>query len=62
MPKQITTPVMFWLVLGFVVAGAQNRDLQPSPIRRVEGASIFQDFCAPCHGRDGEGKDLCRGT
>ena len=56
MPEIITTPVMFWLVLGLVVADAQNRYQQPSPIRPVEGASIFQDFCAPCHGRDGRGK------
>lgn len=54
--ERITTLVMFWLALGLVLASAQNRDQRPSPIRPVEGANIFRDFCAPCHGLDGRGK------
>ena len=46
--------IMFWLALGFVLASAQNRDQQP-PIRPVEGANIYRDFCASCHGHDGRG-------
>lgn len=56
MRKRIMTLVMLWVALSFFVASAQNQDQQPLPIRPVEGAAIFQDFCAPCHGRDGGGK------
>lgn len=55
MSKRIPTLVMFWLALSFVLASAQNSDQQPPPVRPVEGANIFQDFCASCHGQDGRG-------
>ncbi len=53
--ERIVKLVILWLALGFVLASAQNRE-QPPPIRPVEGANIFKDFCAPCHGLDGRGK------
>ena len=55
MLKRIPTLVMFWLALSFALASAQNSDQQPPKVRPVEGANIFQDFCASCHGRDGRG-------
>jgi mono/diheme cytochrome c family protein len=54
--KRITTLVIFWGALSVVLSSAQNKEQQPSPIRPVEGANIFQDFCAACHGQDGRGK------
>jgi mono/diheme cytochrome c family protein len=43
------------LLLAVVVSAAQNRNQRPSPIRPVEGASIFRSYCAACHGVDGRG-------
>jgi mono/diheme cytochrome c family protein len=55
MLERIPTLVMFWLAMSFLLAPAQNSDQQPPPVRPVEGANIFQDFCASCHGQDGRG-------
>ena len=51
------TPVLvvYWLALSAVLASAQKSDQQPPPVRPVDGANIFQDFCTSCHGRDGRG-------
>ncbi len=54
--KRITTLVIFWAALNVVFSSAQDREQQPPPILPVEGANIFQDFCAACHGHDGRGK------
>ncbi|MBZ5689996.1 MAG: cytochrome c [Acidobacteriia bacterium] len=54
--ERITTLVIFWSALSVVLSSAQNREQQPPPIRPVEGANIFQDFCAACHGHAGRGK------
>jgi len=43
------------LLLAVVVSAAQNRNQRQSPIRPVEGASIFRSYCAACHGVDGRG-------
>jgi mono/diheme cytochrome c family protein len=43
------------LLLSVVVSVAQNRNQRQSPIRPVEGASIFRNSCAACHGLDGQG-------
>jgi len=48
--------LVFWVGLGVIRASTQNKEQQPPPIRPVEGAAIFQDFCASCHGKDGRGK------
>lgn len=53
--ERIMVAVMLWLALGFVLGAAQDRD-QPSPLRPVDGANIFKDFCTSCHGSDGRGK------
>ena len=52
---RIATLVVFWLALSFVLASAQNSDQQRPPVRPIEGANIFKDFCASCHGQDGRG-------
>lgn len=55
MLERIPMLVMFWLALTFVLAFAQNTDQLPPPVRPVEGANIYQDYCASCHGPDGRG-------
>ena len=55
MPQQIPTLVLVLLVLGLVLASAQVRSQRRPPILPVAGVSIFQSYCAPCHGLDGRG-------
>ena len=55
MPQRIPTLVLVSLVLGFVFASAQARTQRHPPILPVAGVSIFQNYCAPCHGLDGRG-------
>jgi mono/diheme cytochrome c family protein len=44
------------LLVSFVSASAQiGNQREPPPIRPVDGASIFQNYCAACHGLDGRG-------
>lgn len=47
------------LVLGLLLSGvvsvAQNGNRRQAPIRPVEGASIFRNSCAACHGPEGRG-------
>jgi mono/diheme cytochrome c family protein len=49
---------MLLLVLLVSLAGfvsAQIRNQQQPAIRPVDGASIFQNYCAACHGLEGRG-------
>lgn len=62
MRERILMLMMFWVGLGWVVASAQNRVQQPTSIRPVEGAAIFQDFCASCHGKDARGNGPVSGS
>ncbi len=39
-----------------VSAAAQTGNLRQPAIRPVDGASIFRNHCAACHGLDGQGK------
>ena len=47
--------LMLGLLLTGVVSAAQTRNQRPSPMRPVEGTSIFRSYCAACHGVDGRG-------
>jgi len=52
---QPRVPMLALLLVSVVVpASAQSRN-QPPPIRAVDGASIFRNSCAACHGLDGRG-------
>lgn len=55
MPHRIITLVVSLLV-GAVLLFAQVGNRQPAPIRPVDGPTVFQNDCAPCHGVDGRGK------
>ena len=61
MPQRMTTLVLALLVLSFVLTLARANE-QPQQIRSVDGARIFQNNCAPCHGADGRGKGPAAGT
>jgi hypothetical protein len=47
--------VLVLLVSMVVSASAQNRNQRQPPIRPVDGVSIFQNYCAACHGPNGRG-------
>jgi mono/diheme cytochrome c family protein len=47
--------VLVLLVSGAVSASAQISNQRQPPIRPVEGASIFRNYCAACHGLEGRG-------
>lgn len=47
--------VLVLLVSLVVSASAQIKNQPQSPIRPVDGASIFGNYCAACHGLDGRG-------
>lgn len=61
MPQRIAALALFVILLAFLFATAQVKD-QPPPIRPVDGATIFQESCAPCHGLDGRGKGPVAGA
>lgn len=53
---QRRVPMLVILLVSVVVStSAQSRNQQPPPIRPVDGASIFRNSCAACHGLDGQG-------
>jgi mono/diheme cytochrome c family protein len=52
---QRRVPMLLLLLVSVVVpASAQSRNEEP-PIRPVDGAGIFRNSCAACHGLDGQG-------
>lgn len=48
-------PILVFLISVAVSASAQIRNQQQPPSRPVDGASIFRNYCAACHGADGQG-------
>jgi mono/diheme cytochrome c family protein len=49
-------PMLVLLLVSLAVsASAQFRNQRQPPIRPVDGASIFRNSCAACHGLDGRG-------
>lgn len=49
--------VVLVLLVSMVVSSfAQIKNQRRPPIRSVDGASIFQNWCAACHGPDARGK------
>jgi mono/diheme cytochrome c family protein len=53
---QPRVPMLVLLLVSLVVsASAQTRNQRQPPIRPVDGASIFRNSCAACHGLDGRG-------
>lgn len=48
-------PVLVLLVSVVVFSSAQIGNRRQPPIRPVDGASIFGNYCAACHGLDGRG-------
>ena len=42
-------------LVSVVVAIAQIKNERQAPIRPVDGAGVFRNYCASCHGPDGRG-------
>src|SRR5664279_3949160 len=47
--------VLVFLSSVAVLVCEQSRNQREPPIRPVDGASIFRNYCAACHGLDGRG-------
>ncbi len=61
MPRRAAVVVLSLLALSLEIARAGPTD-QPPPIRSVDGAQLFRNYCAPCHGADGRGKGPVAGA
>lgn len=57
MQQQMPTRLLALLVLfpGVFVLSAQVKNRPQLPVRPVDGAEIFQTYCAACHGGDARG-------
>ncbi len=55
MPHRTKILVLLLLLSEAALLPAQMGNRQPPPMRPVEGATIFQHYCAPCHGTEGRG-------
>ena len=55
MPRRAPMLLLLLLVSEVVSAFTQTRNQRQPPIRPVDGASIFRNYCAACHGLDGRG-------
>src|SRR5271166_2949921 len=51
----ILLSAMAVLILASVSGPSQTTNRRPSTIRPLDGASIFRNYCASCHGVDGRG-------
>ncbi|HYX69923.1 MAG TPA: cytochrome c [Terriglobales bacterium] len=58
----ITLPALFLVVSALAIATPQIEERPPAPSRPVAGATIFQSYCASCHGTDGRGKGPVAGA
>jgi len=55
MQRRVPMLLLVLLVSVVVSASAQTGNQRQPPIRPVDGASIFRNYCAVCHGLDGRG-------
>ena len=55
MERRVTMLVVVSLIAAVVSAAAQTGNQLQPVIRPVDGASIFRNYCATCHGLDGRG-------
>ena len=55
MQRRVPMLLLVLLVSVAVPASAQVGNHRQPPIRPVEGASVFRNYCAACHGLDGRG-------
>jgi mono/diheme cytochrome c family protein len=53
--QRIPTILLLTLIFTSPLAFAQARNQRQPPIRPIEGAKIFQNYCASCHGADARG-------
>ncbi|MBZ5663872.1 MAG: cytochrome c [Acidobacteriia bacterium] len=55
MQRRVPMLVSVLLVSMVVSASAQMKSPRQPPIRPVDGAGVFRNYCAACHGLDGRG-------
>ena len=55
--------MVLMLLLGSLVAVAQNKQIKRVPVSHVpadQGKAMFENYCAACHGTDGKGEGPAR--
>ena len=55
MERRVPMSVLVSVVAVVISASAQDRGQRQPPILPVDGASVFRNYCAACHGPDGRG-------
>jgi mono/diheme cytochrome c family protein len=55
MHRQVPILVLVSVVAVGIFASSQDRDQRQPPILPVDGASVFRNYCAACHGPGGRG-------
>ncbi len=55
MQRRVPMSVLVSVVAVVISASSQDRGQRQPPILPVDGASVFRNYCAACHGLDGRG-------
>jgi len=55
MHRQVPMLVLVSVVAGGIFASSQDRNQRQPQIFPVDGASVFRNYCAACHGPGGRG-------
>lgn len=55
MHRRVPTLALVSVVAVGIFASSQERDQRPPPIVPLDGASVFRNYCAACHGPGGRG-------
>lgn len=55
MHRRVPMVVLVSVVAVGIFASSQERDQRQPPILPVDGASVFRNYCAACHGPGGRG-------
>ena len=55
MHRQVPLLVLVSVVAVGIFASSQDRDQRQPPILPVDGAGVFRNYCAACHGPGGRG-------
>ncbi len=55
MHRQVPMLLLVSVVAVGIFASSQERDQRQPPILPVDGASVFRNYCAACHGPGGRG-------
>ena len=56
--RTLAATLLTAVVVGLASPSAQRVDLTPTVVQPATGRGLFRQYCAPCHGRTGEGNGM----